>query len=76
MKSVLAEKALHDATNQLQIMIFTREQTPIRDRQEAIDDLKLRVENLSKLGPDAKKRWRAGLLEMAAFALYAAISDE
>jgi hypothetical protein len=76
MKALLADKALHDATNQLQIMIFTREDTPIRDRVEAVEDLRLRLDNLSTLAPDGKKRWRAGLVELAAYALFAAASDE
>ena len=75
-KAALADKALHDVTNLLQVMIFTREDIPIRDRLEAIDALTLRLGNLSNLEVDGKKRWRAALLDLAAYSIFAAASDE
>ena len=71
-------KALHDLTTLLQIIIFQREDTPIKDRAEAIEALSLRIRNIANIGTgeNGKSEWRTALLELAAHAIWAAVSDE
>jgi hypothetical protein len=77
MKTEALHKAVIDVTNQLQIIVITREDLPIKNRQEAIDDLAARLGNLGLPGGlNGKRRWRLGLIELAAYALFAAVSDD
>jgi hypothetical protein len=64
---------VHDMTDQLQIMHWRRQHIPIRDRDEVKTDLLLRFQELNGA---TKQEWRARMVELAAYALYAAFSDE
>lgn len=64
---------MREVARQLDTLIVLRIEQPIRDRQEAVEDLTLRVSNM---GDADKRRWREGMLEIAAYAIYAALSDQ
>ena len=67
--------ALRQLTSFIQIIIYRRENTPIRDRQEVQLDVGLRLAELGKSERNGKKEWRKRLLELAAYAVFAAVSD-
>ena len=70
------QKALREVAGQIQMLIYRRETTPIRNWNEVHFDLGLRVAEMVKASADGKKQWRIKLLELAAYALFAAVSDE
>ena len=72
-KAYALHQALHEVTNQLQILIYRRETCPIRDRDEVKTDLLLRI---TELNGDSRQQWRKRMIEMAAYALFAAASDQ
>ena len=72
-KAYALHQALHEVTNQLQILIYRRETCPIRDREEVKFDLAVRF---SELNGQNKIEWRKRMVEMAAYALFAAVSDQ
>lgn len=67
------QKAMRDVASQVQIMIYRRTNTPIRDWDEVLVDLNLRITELQKERPD---RRRARLIELAAYAIYSAVVDK
>lgn len=69
----LYQKAVRETASQVQIMIYRRHITPIRDWDEVFLDLNLRIQEIMKDKP-ANRRKR--LVELAAYALYASVADE
>jgi hypothetical protein len=69
-------RALREVTSAVQILIYRRETSPVRDRVEVEEDLQLRLLELRKSAANGKITWRRRLLELAAYAVFAAVSDE
>jgi hypothetical protein len=69
-------RALREVTSLIQVLIYRRESSPIRDRDEVHEDLQRRLLEIGKSAANGKLPWRRKLLEMAAYAVWAAISDE
>jgi len=69
-------QAIREVTSLVQILIYRRETTPIRDRTEAQAELLLRVQEVGKSANNGKIKWRRSLLEMAAYCIFSAVSDE
>jgi len=71
-------RAIHDVTSEVQILVYHRESTPIKDRDEVLAELVKRLAELGKHGPNGngKSKWRRSLLELAAYAVYAAVVDD
>jgi hypothetical protein len=65
------QKAMREAAGQVQILIYRRGNAPIRGWEEVITDLGLRVTELAK--DSGEHRFRR-LVELAAYALFAAVS--
>lgn len=69
-------RALREVTSGIQVLIYRRESSPIRDRSEVQEDLQRRLLEIGKSAANGKIPWRRRLLEMAAYAVFAAIADE
>jgi hypothetical protein len=69
-------KAMRELASAIQIMLYRRESSPIRDREEVNEDLARRLVEIARLARNGKTKWRRGLLELAAYAIFAAVSDE
>lgn len=69
-------RAVREVAGLIQILIYRREGHPIKDRNEVETDIKARLQELPNYAGDGKPRWRKGLLELAAYAIFAAVSDE
>jgi hypothetical protein len=70
------DQAIREVISAIQVIIYRREETPIRGRDEVNFDLGLRLAELKKYSPDGKINWRRRLLELAAYAVWAAVGDE
>jgi len=70
------QKALQEVAGSIQVVIYKRQDAPLRDRAEAIRELKNVLQRVVVMGPNGKRAWRVGLLELAAMAIFAAVSDE
>jgi hypothetical protein len=70
------ERALRQVVSAIQVLIYRRETSPIRDREEVYTELEWRLVQLKNHQGDAKERWRKTILELAAYAVFAAIADE
>lgn len=68
----LYQKAVRSVASQVQIMIYRRYTTPIRDWNEVLVDLNLRIAELS----NHREMRRERLVELAAYALFSAVADE
>lgn len=66
------QKAMRDLASQVQIMIYRRANTPIRDWNEVLVDLNLRIKELATDGDMRRKR----MIELAAYAVFSSVSDE
>ena len=66
------ERGLHRVISGIQVMIYRRDRTPIRDRKEVRLDLLLRIAELD----GNKEEWRKRMVELAAYAIYAVATDE
>ena len=63
---------MRDVASQVQIMIYRRSSSPIKDWQEIVVDINLRAAEIMKdTGRSSEKR----LLELAAYAVFAAVSE-
>ena len=69
-------RAIKELTTQIQILMWRREALPIRDRDEVRLELAMLLTELDKYMQDGKLKWRKSLLELAAYAIFAAVSDE
>lgn len=65
------EPVLRKVISGIQVMIYRRDTCPIRDRQEVQLDLSLRIAELD----GNKEEWRKRMVELAAYAIFAAASD-
>ncbi len=72
----LFARVVREVADQVQILIYRRESSPIRDRAEALTDLGEQVRSMPEAAMNGKKRWRRAMVELAAYAVYAAVSDE
>jgi len=70
------QRAIRDVSNQVQRVIFQHETHPLRDRLEAISGLQHKLNDIALAGSDGKDKWRRRLLELAAYAIFAAVADE
>jgi hypothetical protein len=69
-------RAVREVADAVQVLIYRREPSPIRDRTEVTHDLGKRLEALSQASLNGKRQWRRALVELAAFAVFSAVSDE
>jgi hypothetical protein len=69
-------RAIRQVSEFIQLLIYRRETHPIKDRDEVNEDLGKRVSQIAKYARNGKSEWRKGLLELAAYAIFAAVSDE
>lgn len=69
-------RALREVTSAIQILLYRRESTPIQSREEVHVDLERRLLEVGKSAANGKFIWRRRLLELAAYAVFAAVSDE
>jgi hypothetical protein len=65
------ELVLRKVISGIQVMIYRRDGTPIRDRNEVKTDLLLRIAELD----GNKEEWRKRMIELAAYAIFATASD-
>jgi len=69
-------RTLEEVIDKLQVLVYRREDIPIRDRIEVHEELSRRVEEVSKAASNGRTLWRRRILELAAYAVFAATSDE
>ncbi len=69
-------KAIREVSGLIQVLIYRRETSPIIDREEVEEDMERRVKELGTRVGNGKPQWRKRLLELAAYAVFAAIADE
>jgi hypothetical protein len=68
--------ALREVVSGIQVLIYRRETTPIRDRDEVHIDVERRLGEIRKYATNGKRSWRKGLLELAAYCVFAAAADD
>jgi hypothetical protein len=69
----LYQKAMRQVAGQVQILIYRRSTTPIRDWDEVTLDLSLRIAEIMK---DKGETRRRRLVELAAYAVFSSVEDE
>jgi hypothetical protein len=69
-------KTLEEVINKVQVLVYRREETPIRDRQEVSGELFRLVEAVTRASGNGRVNWRRKILELAAYAVFAATSDD
>ena len=69
-------KALREVVSCIQVLIYRREGTPIRDREEVQLDLERRLREIQQYKAKDNLNWRRQLLELAAYAVFSAVTDE
>ena len=69
-------KIIHQLVSSIQVLVYRREALPILGREEVRTEIMKKLNELQTIGPNGKDKWRRVLLELAAYALYAAVADE
>ncbi len=69
-------KAMREVAGLIQFLIYRYETCGIKDRDEVLIGLRGRLQGVEKSLANGSVNWRKGLLELAAYCIFAACSQD